>query len=117
MFTVPTVDLAPHVDPDGDDDARRRTAAALDAACRTVGFVQVVGQGVPDAVSDGLATASDDVFALPMPEKQALMVSDGTNRGYSPPRSGSVSRSLGVEQATGTNAEREAVRVREAARA
>ena len=103
MFTVPTVDLAPYVDPDGADDARRRTATALDAACRTVGFVQVVGHGVPDAVTDGLASAIDDVFALPMPEKQALVVSDGTNRGYSPPRSESVSRSLGVEQATRMN--------------
>ncbi len=55
MFTVPTVDLAPYVDPDPDPDARRRTAAALDEACRTVGFVQVVGHGVPDAVADGLA--------------------------------------------------------------
>ncbi len=103
MFTVPTVDLAPYVDPDPDPDARRRTAAALDEACRTVGFVQVVGHGVPDAVADGLASAMDDVFALPMPEKKALVVTDGTNRGYSPPRSESVSRSLGVEQATRMN--------------
>jgi isopenicillin N synthase-like dioxygenase len=114
MFTVPTVDLAPYVDPDGDADARRRTAAALDEACRTVGFVQVVGHGVPDNVVDGLASAIDDVFALPMPEKKALVVTPpespslrsplaGTNRGYSPPRSESVSRSLGVEQATRMN--------------
>jgi isopenicillin N synthase-like dioxygenase len=120
MFTVPTVDLAPYVDrsPDHDQqgaaDARRRTAAALDEACRTVGFVQVVGHGVPDAVADGLASALDDVFALPMSEKEALVVTppgspslrsplEGTNRGYSPPRSESVSRSLGVEQATRMN--------------
>jgi len=103
MFTVPTVDLAPYVDPDGADDARRRTAAALDEACRTVGFVQVVGHGVPDDVVAGLASAIDDVFALPLPEKKALVVTDGTNRGYSPPKSESVSRSLGVEQATRMN--------------
>jgi isopenicillin N synthase-like dioxygenase len=109
MFTVPTVDLAPYVDPGPDHDrhgaadARRRTAAALDEACRTVGFVQVVGHGVPDAVAAGLASALDDVFALPMPQKKALVVEDGTNRGYSPPRSESVSRSLGVEQATRMN--------------
>jgi isopenicillin N synthase-like dioxygenase len=114
MFTVPTVDLTPYVDlppdvdrsPDHDQqgtaDARRRTAAALDEACRTVGFVQVVGHGVPDAVAEGLASALDDVFALPMAEKKALVVDDG-NRGYSPPRSESVSRSLGVEQATRMN--------------
>jgi isopenicillin N synthase-like dioxygenase len=109
MFTVPTVDLAPYVDPgpdhdrQGTADARRRTAAALDEACRTVGFVQVVGHGVPDAVVDGLAAALDDVFALPLAQKKALVPDDGTNRGYSPPRSESVSRSLGVEQATRMN--------------
>jgi isopenicillin N synthase-like dioxygenase len=103
MFTVPTVDLAPYVDPDGDPAARSRTARALDEACRTVGFVQVVGHGVPDTVVEGLASALDDVFALPMPQKKALVATDGTNRGYSPPRSESVSRSLGVEQATRMN--------------
>jgi isopenicillin N synthase-like dioxygenase len=103
MFTVPTVDLAPYVDPDGAPEARRRTAQALDDVCRTVGFVQVVGHGVPDDVAAGLAGALDDVFALPMPTKKSLVVSDGTNRGYSPPRSESVSRSLGVEQATRMN--------------
>jgi isopenicillin N synthase-like dioxygenase len=103
MFTVPTVDLAPYVDPDGTPEARRATARALDDACRTVGFVQVVGHGVPQPTIDGLATALDDVFALPMAEKKALVVRDGTNRGYSPPRSESVSRSLGVEQATRMN--------------
>jgi isopenicillin N synthase-like dioxygenase len=114
MFTVPTVDLTPYVDPHGTADDRRRTAAALDDACRTVGFVQVTGHGVPDDVAAGLASALDDVFALPMAEKKALVVTppvspslrsplEGTNRGYSPPRSESVSRSLGVEQATRMN--------------
>jgi isopenicillin N synthase-like dioxygenase len=56
----------------------------------------------------------DDVFALPMPAKRALVVTPpaspslrsplaGSNRGYSPPRSESLSRSLGVEQATRMN--------------
>ncbi len=103
MFTVPTVDLTPYVDPHGTPADRTTTAEALDEACRTVGFVQIVGHGVPDAVADGLASALDDVFALPMAEKKTLVVSDGTNRGYSPPRSESVSRSLGVEQATRMN--------------
>ncbi|HEY2195010.1 MAG TPA: 2-oxoglutarate and iron-dependent oxygenase domain-containing protein [Actinomycetospora sp.] len=114
MFAVPTVDLAPYVDPQGSVEARARTAAALDEACRTVGFVQVTGHGVPDDVAAGLASALDDVFALPVAEKKALVVTEpsspslrspleGTNRGYSPPRSESVSRSLGVEQATRMN--------------
>ncbi|WP_211190640.1 isopenicillin N synthase family oxygenase [Actinomycetospora sp. TBRC 11914] len=103
MFTVPTVDLAPYVDPAGSPEDRARTAAALDDACRAVGFVQVVGHGVPDDVVAGLASAVDDVFALPMATKKALVVTGGTNRGYSPPRSESVSRSLGVEQATRMN--------------
>ncbi|MEJ2868234.1 2-oxoglutarate and iron-dependent oxygenase domain-containing protein [Actinomycetospora sp. OC33-EN08] len=96
MFVVPTVDLSPYLD--GDPGGRPRTAIALDAACRGVGFMQVVGHGIRSAALTGLTDALDAFFALPEDDKRALVVTDGTNRGYTPPRNESLSRSLGVEQ-------------------
>jgi isopenicillin N synthase-like dioxygenase len=101
-FQVPVVDVAPWVDVAAHDDAaRRRVAAELDAACRSVGFIQVLGHGVPDAAVAGLAGAMDDFFALPLADKLALKVP--ANRGYSAPKSESLSLSLGVESANRMN--------------
>jgi isopenicillin N synthase-like dioxygenase len=44
----------------------------------------------------------DDFFALPMEAKNEYRVA-GANRGYSPPKSESLSLSLGVESATRMN--------------
>ena len=101
-FAVPVVDLAPWVDRGAyDDEARARVAAELDDACRRVGFVQVLGHGVPDAAVAGLAGAMDDFFGLPLADKLALKVP--ANRGYSAPKSESLSLSLGVESANRMN--------------
>jgi len=97
-FAVPVVDIAPWVDVEAyDDEARAHVAGEIDAACRTVGFVQVRGHGVPEPALEGLAGAMDDFFGLPMADKLALRVP--ANRGYSAPRSESLSLSLGVEPA------------------
>ncbi len=101
-FEVPVVDLSSWVEVDAyDDAARARVARELDAACQQVGFVQVLGHGVPAAAIDGLAGAMDDFFGLPLADKLALEVP--ANRGYSAPRSESLSLSLGVEPATRMN--------------
>ena len=72
-------------------------AAAVDDACRTVGFMQIVGHGIPTAVIDGLAGAIDWFFALPIDEKRRSMSPrPSINRGYTPPRSERLSYSLGV---------------------
>ena len=95
---VPTVDLGPYVD--GGGPARRAaTAAALDVACREVGFLQVVGHGVPAAAAADLAAAMDAFFALPPAAKLALRCPPEVNRGYTAPRSEAVSLSLGVADA------------------
>jgi isopenicillin N synthase-like dioxygenase len=101
-FEVPVVDVAPWVEPGTyDDEARARVARRLDDACCSVGFVQVLGHGVPEAAVTGLATAMDDFFGLPLEEKLALKVP--SNRGYSAPKSESLSLSLGVEAANRMN--------------
>ena len=101
-FAVPAVDLSPYVR-DGSPAARAAVAAAMDDACRTVGFVQVTGHGVPDDVVAGLADAMDSFFELPLETKRTWRTPPEVNRGYSPPKTESLSLSLGVEQASRMN--------------
>jgi isopenicillin N synthase-like dioxygenase len=101
-FAVPVVDIASYVT-GGSADARARAAAEMDAACRTVGFVQVVGHGVPENVIAGLAGAMDGLFGLPPDVKGRYRTPPEINRGYAPPKSESLSLSLGVESATRMN--------------
>lgn len=96
-WSVPLVDISPYV-AGGSLADRARVAAEIDAACTTVGFVQIVGHGVPQAVIDGLATAMDAFFGLPLEARKSYRVA-GANRGYSPPKSESLSLSLGVDPA------------------
>ncbi|QXG74461.1 hypothetical protein KUM42_11140 [Modestobacter sp. L9-4] len=101
-FAVPVVDISAYVQ-DGPAGQRAAVARAMDDACRTVGFVQVVGHGVPDAVAAGLAGAMDAFFGLPLEAKNAWRTPPEVNRGYSPPKSESLSLSLGVEAASRMN--------------
>ncbi|WP_433824700.1 isopenicillin N synthase family dioxygenase [Actinoplanes sp. CA-015351] len=102
MFVVPTVDISPWVE-DGSAEARAATAEALDHACRTVGFMQVVGHGVPAAITDGLASAIDEFFGQELGAKKAFVRPPAENRGYSPPKSESLSYSLGVDPVSRMN--------------
>jgi isopenicillin N synthase-like dioxygenase len=100
-FEVPTVDIGPYVRA-GSADERARVARAIDDACSRVGFIQILGHGIPDTVIAGLTSAVDDFFGLPMEVKREYRVV-GANRGYSPPKSESLSLSLGVESASRMN--------------
>lgn len=70
MFTVPTIDISPYLDPDSSAAARDGVARALDDACGGVGFVQVVGHGIAPGVIDGLTAALDEFYALPLEVKK-----------------------------------------------
>lgn len=100
-FAVPTIDISAYVEHRSEDE-RAAVAAALDVACTEVGFMQIVGHGVSPAVQAGLASALDDFFGLPLDEKKHYRVPN-SNRGYSPPKSESLSLSLGVEAANRMN--------------
>ena len=92
---VPVIDIGPW--PAGDAVARETIARAVDDACREVGFMQIVGHGIPDAAIAGLGEAIDWFFALPMEDKQTWRAPrPSINRGYTPPRSERLSYSLGV---------------------
>lgn len=93
-FTVPTVDISAWVN-DGTAAQRAAVAQRLDEACRTVGFIQIVGHGVSPAVREGLASSIDDFFGQPLEAKKQYVRPAWENRGYSPPKSESLSYSLG----------------------
>ncbi|WP_084102255.1 isopenicillin N synthase family oxygenase [Demequina sp. NBRC 110051] len=101
-FEVPAIDITPYVQ-GGTAEERAAVAAAVDHACRTVGFMQIHGHGIPGPVTDGLAAAMDGFFGLDLDDKKGYRTPPEINRGYSPPKSESLSLSLGVESATRMN--------------
>lgn len=101
-FRVPAVDISAWVG-EASPEERAAVVAAVDAACREVGFIQVTGHGIPDSVLGGLADAMDAFFALDLEEKKLSVTPKGINRGYSPPKAESLSLSLGVESASRMN--------------
>lgn len=78
---IPVVDISGLRSPDLED--RRAVAAELNRACEEVGFLSVVGHGVPPAVIDGAFAAARRFFALPPERKAFSSLTDGVlNRGY-----------------------------------
>ena len=102
-FEVPTVDISPWVAPGGSPANRTAAARALDDACRSVGFVQVLGHQVPESAIEGLKAAMDAFFGQPLATKKTYRTPPEINRGYTAPKSESLSLSLGVESASRMN--------------
>ncbi|UFS59032.1 isopenicillin N synthase family dioxygenase [Subtercola endophyticus] len=104
-FEIATIDVSAYVAdaPTNPADARRAVARAFDAAARTGGIMQIVGHGIPPAVVAGLENAIDDFITLPESDKLALRLAPEINRGYSPPRSEALSKSIGIDPAQRTN--------------
>ncbi len=73
MNSIPVVDVSPAVT--GGDLGG--PAQAIDNACRTVGFVQVVGHGIDTSLLDGVYASAAAVFALSQAQKAALALADG----------------------------------------
>lgn len=93
-LVVPVVDLEPWWE--GDGAARGSVGEAFDAAAREVGFAQIVGHRVPDAVILGMVAASDAFFDLPLDRKLAARPPDLTvNRGYAASGTEALSYSIG----------------------
>lgn len=101
-WAVPVVDIGPYV-VDGNADQRAAVAAAVDRACREVGFIQIFGHGIADQTIDALARAMDSLFDLPLDAKLRYRTPPEVNRGYTAPKTESLSLSLGVESATRMN--------------
>lgn len=97
-FSVPVVDISGWLG--GDPPTREAIALAVDHACRTVGFMQIVGHDIPDDAVDGLIAAIDGFFHLPIEYKREYSAPrSSVNRGYTAPRAERLSYSLGVASA------------------
>jgi isopenicillin N synthase-like dioxygenase len=95
MDLVPTVDLTPwHT---GGPSERAAVALAVDAACRNIGFMQLLGHGISRASIEALRGETQNFFDLPLAEKLACRPPrPGINRGYAAMGSEALSYSLGV---------------------
>ncbi|WP_280262027.1 isopenicillin N synthase family dioxygenase [Nocardia wallacei] len=97
-FHVPVIDISPYVRA-ATEEERAHVARQVDEAASTVGFMQIVGHAVPQGVIDDFAAALDAFFGLDLETKKGYRTPPEINRGYSPPKSESLSLSLGVESA------------------
>lgn len=72
MARIPVIDVRALVSADDRSDATRDVAAAIDAACRDLGFFCVVGHGVPPVLLERLDAAARQFFALPDHQKAEI---------------------------------------------
>jgi isopenicillin N synthase-like dioxygenase len=87
-------DLVPVVDLKADDAVLR-----IDDACRSIGFLSIVNHGVHRATIDRMLVETSEFFALPLPEKLALLPPrPDVDRGYAPKGSEGLVYSLGVDR-------------------
>jgi isopenicillin N synthase-like dioxygenase len=98
VLDVPVIDITPFRT-DDDDTARAVVAAAVDHAARTVGFMQIVGHGIPQETLDAFTAATDAFFGQDLDTKVAYRCPPGINRGYTPPKSEALANSLGLTSA------------------
>ncbi|MFW2333047.1 isopenicillin N synthase family dioxygenase [Ilumatobacter sp.] len=71
--------VVPMIDVSGE---RGEVAAAIDAACRDVGFFQIVGHGVDAALEADAWSAAGKFFRLPLADRLAVSIPDGDAYGY-----------------------------------
>jgi isopenicillin N synthase-like dioxygenase len=91
---VPIIDITPFRN--GGATARREIAAAVDAACREIGFLVIAGHGVPASLIAETDAVSRQFFDLPTVEKMKVKrPAPDVTRGYIPLLAESVGRSLG----------------------
>jgi isopenicillin N synthase-like dioxygenase len=95
---VPLIDISAFRQPGASDAARRAVVDAVARACSAVGFLGVVGHGVPRPVIDDLLAASYEFFDLPADEKlRVRRPKPEQNRGYIPPGDETLARLAGNE--------------------
>jgi len=89
LAPVPDIDISCFVFPDlASDDAREAVVCQFLAASESLGFMNIVGHGVPQSIIDGVLNALGLFFERPMEQKQLCIAKsmNGTQRGYTPYR-------------------------------
>lgn len=70
---IPVVDVGPWFET-GDSGDLDATAEVLRYALERVGFHQLVGHGVPEAITDGILDATRRFHGLPLETKQRVLI-------------------------------------------
>jgi isopenicillin N synthase-like dioxygenase len=99
ILTVPVIDITSFRMPYADAAARSEVVRQVDAAARTVGFMQITGHGIPATTLNEFTGATDAFFALDAQAKARYRCPPGINRGYTPPKAESLANSLGLASA------------------
>lgn len=77
---IPVIDLRPFID--GDEAGTREIVAAVDRACRDLGFLVVVGHGVPQAVIEAAHRSARAFFDLDLAVRDRYQAPPGGFVGY-----------------------------------
>ena len=85
--------LVPVIDLRGEPES---VAGEIDAACRRVGFFQIVGHGLDPGIERWAWDLAHDFFHLPAEEKLALSIPPGDAYGYGPFKVERLAASLGA---------------------
>src|SRR5262245_9684030 len=94
--TVPVIDIGPFLA--GNAAGKAAVVSQVKQACEEIGFITVVGHGVPNNLLDDMQRVSYDFFNQPQDEKRKVFKqSSSAPRGYSGLSSASLARSLGKE--------------------
>ena len=94
LLSVPIINIAPYRT--GPAAAKNEVVAAVDKACRDIGFLVITGHGVSPALIARVEATSRRFFKMPLDAKQALKrPQDDQVRGYSAVGNEGLSYSLG----------------------
>src|SRR5271154_6768746 len=100
QLSVPIIDIGPYWT--GGDAGKRDVAAAVDRACRDIGFLVISGHGVAPEMGDGPPEIPRSFFDLPIEEKLRVgQPAANVSRGYTRLGSEAVARSRGASAAVG----------------
>lgn len=75
--TIPVIDISPLLQHAASPDSIRDVDNRLGQACTDVGFLYIVGHGIPDSLQDDLHRASAKFFALDVKLKQKVAMALG----------------------------------------
>lgn len=82
-MTVPVIDIAPFLA--GTPEGKRQVAEQIGRACEDIGFLTIVGHGIPQELLKATYCVSKEFFDLPLAEKMKVArPAPDQVRGYSP---------------------------------
>jgi len=92
--TVPIIDIAPFLK--GSPDEQQQVVAEVEQACREIGFMTIVGHGIPQTVINKTYQTAKRFFDRPLEEKMAVQRTESSyGWGYVPMQAESLAASIG----------------------